>query len=296
MWPFKKKKEKQRLTINKGFYLSLLAGPELLPPLLQIINPQGSNQAVKGYGAPLDDKASKDMLNQPLIEGSYVLSSPEKLTLIQMSIVPVSKLKGFSLPNDPVLCSGVDLTPEKLNRARSTTTLIDFVFVKMSPDVYQAVQFLVDCVSRFASLTNGIIGDSLAETYRYAHEINPQPKVHSLIDFRSIGSVKAIRQADGVWVSTRGLCKFNLPEFEMYGMPDELVNTSAQMLISAGQQSLIEQFMYEGETAFAIKSPLLIVNGTRNKEFWKDRPVLEFKDPDEQGAKKGVQAWKETQS
>lgn len=296
MWPFKKKKEKQNLTVNKGFYLSLLAGPEVLPPLLQIINPQGSNKAVKGYGAPLDAKASKDMLNHPLIEGSYVLSSPEKLTLIQMSILPLGKLKGYSFPNDPALCSEVDLTPEKLNRVRSTTMLIDFTFAKVSPDVYQTVQFLLDCVSRCAGLTNGIVGDSLAETYRYAHELNPQPKLHSLIDFRAIGSIKAIRQSDGVWVSTRGLCKFNLPEFEMYGIPDELVNTSAQMLISAGQQSLIEQFMYEGETAFAIKRPLLIVHGTRNKEFWKDRPVLEFKDLDEQGARKGVQAWKETQS
>lgn len=289
LWPFKKRKPAPPFTINRNFYLSVLAGPGVLPPILQIVNPQGTNNAVRGFCAPLWSGASKDFLNEPLIPGAYVLTTGDKLTILQMDVFRRSDVATFQLPTDPLQLEAAQLTGRRLARAENCEWLVNFIFKGYNPDVYSSVRFMLDVASRIAYLSEGVIADPLAEVYRLPEELSLAPKLDPRIDFREVGSIRAVRMEHGVWISTRGMVKFNSPEYEMFGLTDDLVDAAARMLISAAQQTLIGLPLRVGDTAFATNSPLRVVEGTRGE--WDGRLVLEFRDVESPGAAKGVRAW-----
>ncbi|MFN8140203.1 MAG: hypothetical protein U0R49_10440 [Fimbriimonadales bacterium] len=294
LWPFKKKPTEPVLTINKNFYFSVLASSSHLPTLLQMINPDGSNGALIGFGAPLSEGASRDLLNQSLATGAYVLSTKERSTLVEMHVFQKSQVQGFSLPSDSAVCDQAGLVGDKLKRAQNAQYIINLVIKAFSPELYPSVRFYLDCAARIALLTEGVIADPLSELYRLPNEMNVAQKLDERIDFREVARVKLIRLEDGIWSSTRGLTKFNLPEFEMYGIPENLADIAANMIASAGQQALIGIPMKSGETAFAPDAPLTVFEGTKMRQEWADRPTLEFRS-DNGGVAKAVDAWKRFQ-
>lgn len=291
MWPFKKKPAAASLSINRNFYLSVLVPSNGLPTILQILNPDGSNGAIKGYGVPLASGASRDLLNSPLEIGAYALSTKDRCNLIEMHVFARSQVPGFDILADTQACENAGLVGEKLARAQQCEWVINLLFKAYSPDLYPAVRFMLDTAKRIAQVTGGVVADPLAETYRMPDELDLRTKLSEQIDFREICSVKIVKLSDGVWASTRGLVKLNLPEFEMYGIPESMVETAATMLASAGQQALIGEPMKPGETAFAPEEPMTVREGARSNAEWGDRPVLEFFDSSG-GSEFGVAAWK----
>lgn len=292
LWPFRKgAKQESPLTLNKNFYLSILAGPGPLPPMLQVVNPDGSNGAVAGFGAPLSEGVSKDMLNQPLLVGSYAITTKNRDTVLLFDLFELAQVPHFRLPEDPKSLAEADLVGEKLALAKGAQYLMTLTFKGYSPELFPSVRFFLDVASRIAELSNGVIADPLAEVYRDPKEFRLPGRLDPRLDFREIGSIKAVALSDGLWISTRGLAKFNLPEFEMFGIPMDLRDGAARMLIAAAQQTLLGLPMKAGETAFAPGTPLYIVVGSKKSDEWGDRPVLEFTDEDGRGAAKGVRAW-----
>lgn len=291
LWPFGKKKKPSQapIAINRNFYLSILAGPGALPPILQIVNPQGTNGAVQGFGAPLSEGASKDLLNEPLTTGAYVLTTTDKLTILRMDVFRRADVSNFNIPTDPMQLEAAKLTGRRLARAEQSEWLVNLQFQGYSPDAYASVNYMLDIASRIAALTDGVVADPLAEVYRLPDELTVVPKLDPRIDFREVGSIRAIRLEDGVWVSTRGMVKFDLPEYEMFGLSDDLVDAAARMLISAAQQTLIGVPLREGDTAFAMNEPLQVVAGSRGD--WDGREVFELRDRSGSGASSGVRAW-----
>jgi hypothetical protein len=292
MWPFKKKPQPITLTLNKHFFLSVLMPPGTLPPVLQIVNPDGSNGAIQGFMVPMQQGATKDLLNQPINHGAYGILTKDKLTALELHIIPKKQISDFVIPDDEIVLAQIDLVGQKLARARQVQQFANIIIKGYHPEIYPTVQFFHKVTSRLAQLTDAVISDALAETYRLPQELQLSPKLDNRIDFREIGTIKAIQLQDGIWISTRGLVKFNLPEYEMYGITKELKDTAATMLASAAQQTLIGLPIKIGETAFAQQSPLEVVIGTKQRHVWNDRPTLEFKDPGQTTALKGVQAWK----
>jgi hypothetical protein len=293
LWPFKKKPPTAPLTLNRHFYLSVLSAPGPLPPLLQIINPDGSNGAVKGFGAPLEQGASKDVLNQPLQHSPFALASFDRRTVIQMDVFAREEVPQFQLPSGPALLEAANLTGERLRRAQQAGHLTTLAFKGYSQDAYEAVQFMLDLARRLAGLSEGVVADPLAETYRLPEEMRLPNRLDLRIDMREVASIKLATQSDGIWASTRGLAKFNLPEIEMYGLGPEQVEIAVKMLVAAGQQALIGMPMKPGETAFSVSSPLEVVDGVRNRDEWGDRPTVELRDRGAAGAARGVKAWEE---
>lgn len=294
IWPFNKKKiSNPTLQISREFFLSILGGKGGLPTLLQIINPDGSNNALKGFGVPLAQGASKDLLNQQLSSGNYALTTPDKLTVIQMEVCPLKAVQGFQIPTAKADLEATDLIGEKYELATSATYLINLVFKGYNPDSLASIEFMLGLGSRIGTLTNGIVADPMAESYRLPQELRLSSRLDPRVDFREVATIKAIRLTDGVWVSTRGLAKFNLPEYEMVGLPDELVDTAYKMLVAAGQQTLLGIPLQIGDSAFSVQRPMEIVNGTKNRQIWGNRSVLEIKDVNCNSATKGVKAWKD---
>lgn len=292
MWPFKKKPQSPTFTLNKHFFLSVLIPSGTLPPVLQIVNPDGSNGAVQGFMVPMQQGATKDLLNEPITDGAYGILTKDKLTALELHLIPKNQIPDFAIPEDEIMLAQIDLTGEKLKRARQVQHFANIVVKGYHPEIYPAIQFFHSVTARLAHLTEAVVSDALAETYRLPQELQLSPKLDNRIDFREIGTIKAVQLQDGVWMSTRGLVKFNLPEYEMYGITKETADTAATMLVSAAQQTLIGFPIKVGETAFAQESPLEVVMGTKQRHIWNDRPALEFQDPGKTTATKGVEAWK----
>ncbi|MGI8922874.1 MAG: hypothetical protein ACR2HJ_02340 [Fimbriimonadales bacterium] len=290
-WPFRRKKTPAQLSLSKNFYLSVLSAAETLPPLLQVINPDGSNNAIKGFGAPLTEGTDRDILNRPIGPGSYVLTTIDKLTVIQMDVFPRSEVPQFQIPQDPVALAATNLTGEALRRAQDANMLTNFLFKGYDPGLYVSVQFMLEFVKRFAESSEAVVADPLAETYRLPDQMKASPPMDVRIDFRDVGSVMLVRLPDGIWISTRGLSKFDVPEIEMYGIPDELREPAAEMVVVAAQQVLVGVPMKESETAFSVQSPLEVVRGTRQLSDWGGRSALELRDRGGDGAARGVDAW-----
>src|SRR5687768_4187018 len=221
IWPFRKKEPEAPLEVNRNFYLSVLLGPGPRPPILSWMNPDGSNEAVKGFAAPLNQDKNADLLSQPIADGSYVLATKDRKTLVQADFFELSAVPQFRVPSDPAAQTLVDLTGEKLWRAQQAVGLTTLVFKGHSPDVYESVRFLLDSAARLAVLTDGIVADPLAETYRLPGEFSQAAPLDPRIDFRDVGAIKAFLENGGVWVSTRGMSKFNLPEYEVYGVAED---------------------------------------------------------------------------
>jgi len=293
IWPFGKRNRPSGLTLNRNFYLSVLAPGRELPPLLSLINPDGSNGAVAGFGAPLSEGASRDLLNVPMPTGAYALTTRAQDTVIQMDVFTLAQVPSFSMPKTAAERDAAGVTPQVASRLDRAEYLINFV-VRGYRDALESTRFFLDVVARMGAISDGAVADALAEAYRLPSDLALKSRLHPLVDFREIGTVRfAPNEDDALWVSSRGLVKFNLPEFEMYGVPREHSNAAARMIAAAAQQSLVGIPMRAGESAFSPHSPLLILEGTRNRHHWGDRPTLEFRDPGGPGAAKGVRAWED---
>jgi hypothetical protein len=294
IWPFRKRKPPSGLTLNGNFYLTVLAPGRDLPPLLSLINPDGSNGAVAGFGAPLSEGASRDLLNVPMPTGAYALTTRAQDTVVQMDIFTLKQVPNFVIPKTPGDREAAGITSEVAARLDLAQYLINFV-IRGYRDALESVRFFLDVVARMGTISDGAVADALAEAYRLPGDLALTTRLHPLVDFREIGTVRLAPDGEGAfWVSSRGLVKFNLPEFEMYGVPREYSDAAARMIAAAAQQSLIGMPMRPGESAFSPNSPLLIHQGTRNRNLWGDRPTLEFRDPGGTGAAKGVRAWEES--
>ncbi|MEO7453127.1 MAG: hypothetical protein ABIV13_00010 [Fimbriimonadales bacterium] len=276
MWPFKKKAPEPALDINRNFYLSVLLGPGVRPTPLSWVNPDGSNGAVSGFAAPLNQDKNTDLLSEPIADGSYVLATKDRKTLVQADFFDLAAVPQFQLPGDAASQAMVDLSGDRLARAQSAVGLATLVFKGYSQDVYESVRFLLDCGARLADLSNGVVADPLAETYRLPSEMRQSAPLDARIDFRDVCSVKAVQQDDGVWVSTRGMAKFNLPEYEVYGVATAEATRIAEMLVLAGQEALLGSPMPVGETVSTPLGKVEVTVGGKNRNLWGDRSTTEL--------------------
>lgn len=276
IWPFRKKEPEAPLEVNRNFYLSVLLGQGVRPTPLSWINPDGSNEAVTGFAAPLNQDKNTDLLSQPIADGSYVLATKDRKTLVQADFFQLSAVPQFRVPNDPVAQALVGLVGEKLWRAERADGLATLVFKGYSPNVYESVRFLLDAAARLAALADGVVADPLAETYRLPADFAQANPLDPRIDFRDIGGIKAILENGGVWVSTRGMTKFNLPEFEVYGVAEPEVTRVGELLVLAGQEALLGSLMPIGEMVSTPMGTVETMHGTKNRDKWGDRSTIEL--------------------
>jgi hypothetical protein len=276
MWPFKKKAPEPAFEINRNFYLSVLLGPGGRPAPSSWINPDGSNEAVAGFAAPLNQDKNADLLSQPIADGSYVLATKDRKTLVQADFFQLASVPQFQVPSDPAAQALVDLVGEKLWRAERAVGLATLVFKGYSPDVYESVRFLLDAAARLAALSDGVVADPLAETYRLPEDFSQANPLDARLDFRDVCSIKAFAENGGVWVSTRGMSKFNLADYEVYGVGEADVTQIGEMLVLAGQEALLGSPMPVGETVSTPLGQVETMHGTKNRDKWGDRSTIEL--------------------
>jgi hypothetical protein len=116
----------------------------------------------------------------------------------------------------------------------------------------------------------------LAETYRLPGEFSQSNPLDPRIDFRDVGKIRAVREDEGVWVSTRGMAKFNLPEYEVYRVAEADATRTGEVLVLAGQEALLGSPMPVGETVSTPLGMVAVRDGSNNREKWGERSTIEL--------------------
>lgn len=227
--------------IAKEAYWSVLAGSATLPPLLALVNPSGEGGAVEGFLAPLGAGASKEDLGRPLARGNYVLSSKDRKTVLLMTVLNPQEA-GYDPA--PVLNSafGATLSPEVRARIGATWFLVQMRFESHHPMVIPSLVFLLSFLKRLSELTNGLVADAFAMTYKLPEEVFVPDPVGE-IDVRDHISITSFADSDGIRMETNGFRKFALQDFEITSLRDQ------DRVLANNALCSISQFVLEGNKA-----------------------------------------------
>jgi hypothetical protein len=256
--------------ISREFYLSVLAATARLPAILDVIEPAGAGGAIKGFGAPLREGASKDELGRPMERGAYVLASPDRKTVLKLLVVPKDEA-GFD--PDALLSSQIaaSIPPELFARIRATWTLLQLAFEAHDPEVFPSVDFLLDVASRLGALTGGAVADPLSEAYHLPERL----RVGAQRPIDASNVVRVVWRPPG-YAFTLGMRKFALPEFEIDRLASSDGPLAERFLYGLCQGVLVRGPLEPGDRVGSRRAPLLVGEGGLDRARWEGVAVYEL--------------------
>jgi hypothetical protein len=252
--------------LSSGFYLSVLATRNPMPSLLQIIHPQGADGAVHGFGVPLAQQTDKSELIRPLHRGAYGLASLDRKTVLRMTVVSKEEA-GFD-PQAIVRSSfAAEFGPEVVNRIGATWSLLQFTFESHDPEVLPALNFLITLVTRIGGLTDGIIADPLAETYRLPEQyLTPS-------EFRIDHHLSVTHGTTSTALVTHGMAKINQPEIVLPEVPPELTHLATPFLLGVGESVFRRGPLRPGVMVGSPSAPFSIAESGSQPVSWELIPA-----------------------
>lgn len=272
-WRFSKPKT-PGFGLSAAYYLSILCPAKVLPPLLTIVNPGGEGGAVVGFGAPLTSGATKDALIEPMNRGSYAIATKDRRTVLQMFVLTTIEA-GFDPETFMRSRLALEVPPELVDRMRRSVFLCQIKFESHDPMVYSALDFMLDIAERIGNLTDGVVADPHSERYLLPNGLRHLPKIDGPIDARDHVAVRLRATQTGVHAYTRGMSKFNLPEFEINGLRDGVETAAARVLLEACQSALLGAPIKERDRV----GPFTAASGGFDQAFWQGADVYELRPP-----------------
>ncbi|HXH60885.1 MAG TPA: hypothetical protein VNI20_05955 [Fimbriimonadaceae bacterium] len=281
------------MAIGRGFYLSVLAAKAQLPSILVALNPEGQGGAVKGMGAPMASGAKKEDLAAPISRGVYVLSTPDKKTLLKMMVMPREEA-GF----DPAAFARSPMAqswdPELRHRVESTWMLMQVTFESYDPKVYPSLDFVLAVTKRLAELTDGVVADPVAQVYKLPSQVvSPRPEDEQ-VSAQDHVQVKVREHEGALHVFTLGLSKFDHPEVEVYGIEKDHKETAKRFMMALAQTVLRGTALPIGAAVGKPGSGFKVAGGGLDRGLWEGIPCLELVPEGKGTADEAVRAWLET--
>jgi hypothetical protein len=272
-WKFAKPKG-PGFGISKNFYLSVLAGVPVLPPITELIAPKPEGGALDGFGVPLVDTNDKSLLAQPMQRGIYALSTKDQKNVVRMMVMNADEA-GFSPEAIATSRLAERITPEVLTRIRSTWHLVQLSWESHDPEVYPALDFFLRIARRLAEITDGIVADPISERYLLPDQVFVNPRVDSLVDAREHVYIHSRPDQGLLHVYTKGLVKIGQPEIELSGVPQESYDQAGRLLMSAAQGVFMGFLISSGSDVAGFEAR----EGGHDKSRWEGIPVLELLPP-----------------
>jgi hypothetical protein len=272
-WKFAKPKG-PGFGISKNFYLSVLAGVPVLPPITELIAPKPERGALDGFGVPLVNTNDKSLLAQPMQRGIYALSTKDQKNVVRMMVMNADEA-GFSPEAIATSRLAERVTPEILTRIRSTWHLVQLSWESHNPEVYPALDFFLGIARRLAEITDGIVADPISERYLLPGQVFVQPRVEPLVDAREHVFVHSRPDQELFNVYTKGLVKIGQPELEICAVPPGSYEKAAKLLMSAAQGVFMGFLVNSGSEVVGFEAR----EGGHDKARWEGIPVLELLPP-----------------
>ncbi len=278
--------------IQAGFYLSVLSTKTPMPPVRLLVNPKGDAGAVVGFGVPLSG-ADKALLDQPMGRGIYALATKDRKTVLEMKVLSKEEA-GFepeAFLRSPL---AVGLDPELLVRLKATWTVAQLSFKSHDPDVYPALDFLVDVAGRLAYLSDGSIADPVARRYLLPHELRQAVRLDPKVDAREHVGIGRRGQPGREHVATHGLMKFGMAELEIENLLPDEVSLSGKFLIACAQNALMGDPPASGDRYGAPGALFEAREGGFDRAAWEGTPVLELLPPTRLTAGEALREWEKS--
>lgn len=282
--------------ISRDFYLWVLSPAPVLPSLEEWVHPKGLSDAVPGYGAPLSQEQSREALKAPMTRGAYAVASLDRHTVIRAMVMPPDEA-GF----DPNILSRhleqLGLSQESLSRVQASWNMVQLSFESHDPDVFPAVILMLALARRLATLVGGIVADPLAEKYRMPDEVL-RPGILGLpFHVRDVMSPHLKPCSDGnVYVYTRGMHKFGLPEWEIDHVPKSHANIAAHLTEVLCSMLLQKTHFTLGDGVGSREAPLIIASGGLDRALWEGIPCFELIPDKEKTIQECLEAYSKTLS
>ncbi|RYG26656.1 hypothetical protein EON82_02515 [bacterium] len=277
--------------IDAGFYLSVLSTRVPMPTIRQVVNPKGDGGAVVGFGVPLGAN-EKQALDRPMERGVYAVASKDRKTVLKMRVLSKEEA-GFdpeAFLRSP-LAAGLD--SELLVRLKATWTVAQLTFESHDPDVYPAIDFLLDVAGRLAHLSDGAVADPLSRRYLLPHELRQRVRLDPKVDARETVAVDRRGPAGRESAATHGLMKFGMPEFEIENLLPDEVGLAGRFLVACAQSALLGDPPKSGDR-YGAPNALFEAREGGFDPSWQGMPVLELLPPTQLTAGEALRAWEAT--
>ncbi len=282
------------LTINKGYYLSVLAAKAQLPSITDVVRPKGGDQRVAGMGVPLAKGSSKADLTAPMVRGTYAIASVDKKTVLKVIVLPKEEV-GFD-PSAFAKSEAASEWPAELrNRIEATWMLLQVTFESYDPRVYPALDFFLAVAKRLAELTDGTVADPMSQVYRLPEEMAPSRPEAEPVAAADHVQIKVRRNEDAWHVYSLGLSKFDRPEVEVYEISDEARPAAERFVLGIAQAVMTGQTLQPGAEVGAKECPLKVASGGLDKALWEGVPCFELLADKTGGQSDAVTAWLDSQ-
>jgi len=246
----------RRKTIGYGIarecYLIVLGGSASLPSPRELCDPKGEIAAMI---APMGAGQDRSALDRPMNHGLYAVASPDRKTVIQLSVGGRDD-SGFSAEAAIASPQLQPLGDEVIARMQGFWHVFALSFSSHDPMVYPALELQWRLAQRLAALTDGVVGDPLAERY--------------LLPERGAGfsasQLVRIRCVEGLMV-TAGMVKLGLPEFVIAcGAGDESV---CEKILLAGVDRVLQEGPFDpGQSFGPTVSPLMASHQEDGRIVW----------------------------
>jgi len=290
-WPFSKPKT-PGFGVSRGYYLTVLSSRSVLPSIAEVANPTGFGGATVGLAVPLGEESDKSALAAPMHRGAYVVASKDRKTVLKMLIM--SKEEAGYDPERFVSSSlAVGEDPELVVRIRATWTIAQIAFESYDPSVYPALEFFLGLAVRLATLSEGVVADSICERYLLPEKVFHPNRMHPIIDVRDHVSVKLERRPDGIHAYTLGMQKFVLEEYEIHNLMEEDQETVQLFLLTLCQSVLMGDPTKLGDKFGSPKALFEACGGGFDKGLWEGIEVFELLPPTTKSVSEALSFWAE---
>lgn len=274
--------------IESSFYLSVLSTRVPMPAIREVVNPKGADGAIVGFGVPLGAN-EKTALDRPMERGVYAIATRERKTVLKMRVLSREEA-GFdpeAFLRSP-LAAGLD--QELLVRLRATWTVAQLTFESHDPEVYPALDFLLDIAGRIAYISNGAVADPISRRYLLPHELRQAVRLDPKVDARELVAIDRRGQSGREHVATHGMIKFGLPELEIENLLPDEVPLAGRFLIACAQNSLLGDLPTSGDR-YGAPEALFEAREGGFDPVWKGVSVLELLPPTHLTAGEALRNW-----
>ena len=277
--------------LDTNYYMSVLSGQAVLPPISTIAHPKGEAGAVPAFGVPLNAGAGKHDLGRAMERGQYALASLDRKTVLRLRVLSREEA-GFD-PAYIVRSALADTLPaETLVRLKSTWHVLQLSVESHDAAVYPALDLILDICARLGERTEGVIADPMAQRYLLPSELRRVPRADPRVDAREHVAVRFEASREGYHAYTLGLQKFGMPEFEVYRLESTDGPVSEAFLTGLAQSALLGAPAAAGTRVGAVSEPLEVRAGGLDRGKWEGIPCLELLPATGKSPSAALAAWK----
>lgn len=255
------------LEVSKQAYLAVLAARQPLPTLLDVVAPRGEGGAVTGFGVPVSQGAAPP--DRPLERGEYGIASPERKSVLRLRVLSKEEA-GFVPSHSTIAQIEGQFGEEVARRVAAAWSLLQLTWESYDPDVYAALDFWLALAHRLAELTDGVVSDPVAQSYRLPGDRCGRPAG------TSVWAAEHVRiHVSGGKVHTMGLRKFVRPELEATSVPTGGASAVGPLLMGVAQACLEGARLSPGDALQAGNGTVRIADGGLDRGYWQGQAVLE---------------------